>query len=222
MPGMNGHVFQCFNERDDKKQFSKTVEILGEYVAKNLKYPGDLMPLTKHLTLPTVPRPAHLDANEQDPLTIAIWKKSVDSYCAWVHYLESNLKTIFVVFYGQCSKSMKAKLKSLDKYEEKDRNCDCVWLLMAIKSISYRFGGQRFAYLSLDDAHTNYYNFKQGQDESLAHYLENFRSRVKVLEHYGGSIGKNPVFLPDEVKASTSDPTILKCLSRDYTLALSF
>jgi len=36
-PGMNGHVFQCFNEQDDEKQFSKTVEILGEYIAMNLK-----------------------------------------------------------------------------------------------------------------------------------------------------------------------------------------
>jgi len=46
MASMNGHVFQCFNERDNKKQFSKTVEILGEYIAKNLKYPGNLAPLT--------------------------------------------------------------------------------------------------------------------------------------------------------------------------------
>jgi len=106
---MNGHVFQCFNKWDDKKQFSKTGEILGEYIAKNLKYPGDLAPLTKHLTLPTVPRPQHLDADEEDPLTIAIWKKNIDSYCAQVDYLESNLKTIFAVVYSQCSKSMKAK-----------------------------------------------------------------------------------------------------------------
>jgi len=97
---------------------------------------------------------------------------------------------------------MKAKLKSLDKYEEKDRDCNCVWLLTAIKGITYRIEGQHFAYLPLDDTRTNYYTFRQGQDESLANYLENFRSRVKVLEHYGGSIGKNPVFLPNEVKAT--------------------
>jgi len=70
---------------------------------------------------------------------------------------------------------MKAKLKSLDEYEEKDCNCDCVWLLMAIKGITYHFKGQRFTYLFLDDACTNYYTFKQGQDESLADYLENFQ-----------------------------------------------
>jgi len=114
--GMNGHVFQCCNERDDKKQFTKTIESLGEYIAKNLKFPGNLAPLTRDLTLPFVPKPQHLDADEQDPLTIAIWKKNVDSYCVRVDYLESNLKTIFAVIYGQCSELMKAKLKCLDDF----------------------------------------------------------------------------------------------------------
>jgi len=39
---MNSHVFQCFNKCEDKKQFLKTVEALGEYIAKKLKYPGDM------------------------------------------------------------------------------------------------------------------------------------------------------------------------------------
>jgi len=116
MAGVNGHVFQCFNKWDNKKQFSKTVEILGEYIVKNLKYPGDLALLTKHLTLPTIPRPQLLDADEEDPLMIAIWKRNINSYCEWVDYLESNLKMIFAVVYGQCSReSMRAKLKSLDE-----------------------------------------------------------------------------------------------------------
>jgi len=140
----------------------KTVKILGEYIAKNLKFPGDLAPLTKHLTLPTIPRPQHLDPNEQDLLTIAIWKKNINSYCMQVDYLNSNLKTIFAVIYGQCSESMKAKLKSLDDFEEKDQDCDCVWVLKAIKGITYHFEGQRFPYLSLDDARMNYYTFRQG------------------------------------------------------------
>ena len=33
---MQGHVFQCFNECEDKKHFSKTIEAFGEYIAKKL------------------------------------------------------------------------------------------------------------------------------------------------------------------------------------------
>jgi len=43
---MKGHVFQCFNECDDKKQFSKKVEAVGEYITKKLKYLGDMDSLT--------------------------------------------------------------------------------------------------------------------------------------------------------------------------------
>ena len=39
---MNGHVFQTFNESQNKRKFTKTVETLQRYVNKNGKYAGDL------------------------------------------------------------------------------------------------------------------------------------------------------------------------------------
>lgn len=219
---MNGHVFQCFNECDDKKQFTKTVEILGEYIAKNLKYPGDMTALTKDLTKPVLAMPNSLSEKETDLLLIEIWKKQVAQYCVRVEYLESNLKTTYAVIYGQCSEPMKAKLKSLDHFDERNRACDCVWILKQIKGITFRFEGQRFAYLSLDDARTSYYAYKQTPDESLAEYLDHFRSRVDVLEHFGGQLGEDPKFLPASIRRSTTDPKKLAKLSCDYTLAVSF
>ena len=61
---MNGHVFQCFNECEDKQQFSKTVEALGEYIAKKLKYPGDMASLTKDFVRPEIPKPTELKVSE--------------------------------------------------------------------------------------------------------------------------------------------------------------
>ena len=69
---MNGHVFQCFNECEDKKQFSKTVEALGEYIAKKLKYPGDMASLTKDFVRPEIPKPTELQVSEMNRLVIAI------------------------------------------------------------------------------------------------------------------------------------------------------
>lgn len=39
---MNGHVFECFDESGDCTQFSKTLEALKEYAAKNCDNPKDL------------------------------------------------------------------------------------------------------------------------------------------------------------------------------------
>jgi hypothetical protein len=69
---MNGHVFQCFNKCEDKKQFSKTVEALGEYIAKKLKYPGNMASLTKDFVRPEFPKPTELEVSETNRLVIAI------------------------------------------------------------------------------------------------------------------------------------------------------
>ena len=134
--GMNGHVFPCFNKCEDKKKFSKTVEALGEYIAKKLKYPGDMASLTKDFVKPEIPKPTELGVSETNRLVIAIWEKKVSAYCTRTDYLDSNLKTAYAVIWGQCSEAMKAKLTSLDVFETKSHESDCIWILKEIKGIT--------------------------------------------------------------------------------------
>jgi hypothetical protein len=95
------------NECNDKKQFSKTVQAVGgEYIAKKLKYPGDMDSLTKDLTLPTIPKPEELDPEETNLLVKAIWNKKITSYCTRTDYLDSNLKTAYAVIWGQYSEAI--------------------------------------------------------------------------------------------------------------------
>ncbi|KAL7574570.1 hypothetical protein ACA910_015920 [Epithemia clementina (nom. ined.)] len=76
--GMNGHVFQCFNESTEKKQFARTLEVLGEYAAKNMDYAGDLNPLFKSLEKPTLTPPEELsDEDAKSKLKYTIWEKQV-------------------------------------------------------------------------------------------------------------------------------------------------
>jgi hypothetical protein len=216
---MNGHVFQCFNEGADQNQFARSVEALGEYIAKNVKYPGDMMALTKDLSEPTVKKPEELPEDETSNLKKTVWKKQVDNYVLRLEHVEQNLKAIFAVTWGQCSESMKAKLKSLPDYTVKDSESDCVWLLKAIRGIMLRFEGQRYVFLSLDDALQNLCSFKQGPDTTLANYLEEFRNLVDVFEHYGGTIGS----FPGLIEAAEGETIKEKQKNaRDKALALSF
>ena len=41
-PEMNGHVFECYDEQSDRRQFVKTVEALESHVKKTIKNPEDL------------------------------------------------------------------------------------------------------------------------------------------------------------------------------------
>jgi hypothetical protein len=119
---------------------------------------------------------------------------------------------------------MKAKLTSLDDFETNSHESDCVWILKEIKGITYRFEGQRYIYLSLDDARTTYYAYTQGAEDSISSYLEHFRSLVEVLEHYGGAIGEDPGLLDATaaVLANADDATKRLKIARDRTLALAF
>ena len=45
MESMNGHVFECFNEQGNKRQYAKTVKALGGYAKKNLQFPDDFATL---------------------------------------------------------------------------------------------------------------------------------------------------------------------------------
>ena len=86
-----------------QKEFSKTGEALGEYIAKKLKYPGDMASLTKDFVKPEIPKPTELEVSETNRLVIAIWEKKVSVYCTRTDYLKSNLKTAYAVIWGLLS-----------------------------------------------------------------------------------------------------------------------
>ena len=119
---------------------------------------------------------------------------------------------------------MKANLTSLDDYDTKSHESDCVWILKEIKGIPYRFKGQPYIYLSLNDARTSYYAYTQGAEESISSYLEHFCSLVEVLEHYGGAIGEDPGLLDATAASSANADNVTKRLkiARACTLALTF
>lgn len=77
---MNGQVFECFDEQSDRRQFVKTVEALGEYSRKNLRYPEDLDTLfTDMLALPELEEPDDLDPGANQMQTL-IWNEEVKEY----------------------------------------------------------------------------------------------------------------------------------------------
>jgi hypothetical protein len=87
------------------------------------------------------------------------------------------------------------KLESLDEYEARSTDCDCVWLLKEIQGITHRFEGTRNVFISLDNAWCNYYSYHQGAHQSLHEYLKEYQSLVQVLEHYGAAIGSEGPYI---------------------------
>jgi len=58
----------------------RTIKALGEYFAKNMKYVGDIMPLTRDLKNPEVSEPAAIAKTESDRQVIFKWEKEMTDY----------------------------------------------------------------------------------------------------------------------------------------------
>jgi len=102
--GVRGPRVQVFHESNNWNQFAKTVEALGEYFAKNMKYAGDMMPLTRDLTNPEATKPTAIAKGETDREIVFEWEKEMTDYITRKNVLNSNLKASYIIIWGQCSK----------------------------------------------------------------------------------------------------------------------
>jgi hypothetical protein len=77
---MHGNVFECYEEQNDRRQFTKTLAALEGYVKKKLKLSEDLAPMfAPDMSDPVIDKPSDLDANptETDKL---IWQEEIKEY----------------------------------------------------------------------------------------------------------------------------------------------
>ena len=137
---MDGHVFQTFNESENRSQFNKTCEQLGRYINKTLDSPGDLLPLyTKH-ELPNISEPSPLsDEDKKDKMKKLLWIEFVKTYHKRKTSLQDNIQHVYSVIWGQCSPALQAKIKQHENYEANTVKCDCGWLLKTIQSTMFKF-----------------------------------------------------------------------------------
>ena len=127
----------------------------------------------------------------KDQLEMLIWNEEMKEYVKQNRELQSNLVTIFTIMWGQCSEAMKAKVKLMDKYEEKSAENDCTWLLQQIRAVTLQFDSKRNPFLSLLDAQASFLSYRQGQHQTPDSYLDMMCGWVEMIESYGGTVVEN-------------------------------
>ena len=220
---MNGHVFECYDEQTDRRQYTKTVEALMEYAKKNLKCAEDLKPLfATEMKTPTLAKPTKPGATA-DEVDLAIWNEEVRDHAQRKRVLRGNLAAIQAVIWGQCSEAMKAKIKSLDGYENSMADDDCEWMLKNIKAVTMQFDAKHNGYISMLDATAAFLNCRQQQGQSADSYLEALKSHADTIEYHGGTLVLNPKLAPEKrANGTTYTDEERKKIGRDRTLAAAF
>jgi hypothetical protein len=200
---MNGHVFQCFEERRDPVQFTKTMEALNAYAKRNLKTTDLASLFTTPMAQPKIELPASLGDNPTDVETL-IQREEVKQYVCRTKDLKGHLAAMHSVAWGQCSEALKAKLKSLTGYKEKSEAHDCVWLFGKIGSVMQKFEETRHAYTSMVVVMGSLSSCRQGSDQIVSDYIDRIRTIADTIEHHGGSIGN---FFPSATLLTDNDGT---------------
>lgn len=219
---MNGHVFECYEEQADRRQYAKTLEALEGHVKKTMKYAEDLSTFFgDEMTAPEIERPEKpgADADEVDE---AIWKEELKEHVKQVRVLKGNLATMMAVIWGQCSEAMKSKLKSHDEYKVKYGLNDCLWILKEIKAVTLQFDAKRNAFISAMDTRANFLNCRQRAWQSADLYLEELKGWADNLEYHGGTVAESHTLVDeydeDGLKLNTEER---KAIARDRTLGVA-
>jgi hypothetical protein len=219
---MNGHVFECFDEQGDRRQYSKTVEALEGYVKKSLKFSEDLAPLfATNMIAPTVAMPAEpgVDPTRTEEM---IWTEEVKEYVKRTRELRSNLASAHAVIWGQCSEAMRAKIKSLNGYAERTAENDCLWLLNQVRAGTLQFDEKQNGFISLLDARTSFLTCKQTQKQSSDDYLETLKGWADTIEYHGGSVAENHELIPATAEnGAARNVEERRAIARDRTLAIA-
>ena len=102
---------------------------------------------------PSLPKPRKPEPPEEettlDETDEMIWKKQVDYYVKRVSTLDSNLRKLYSLIWGQCTDVMREKLEALDDYVNIKAEYDALELLKQIKSINFKFEDQKYVYGSV-------------------------------------------------------------------------
>jgi hypothetical protein len=70
-----------------------------------------------------VPENLEKEVYEKDMARRMIWETMMKTYMKRVDKMESNLRGIYAIVWGQCSPMMQSKLESLDEYDKRSTDC---------------------------------------------------------------------------------------------------
>ena len=149
-----------------------------------------MAPLFKDLSPPIFPQPV-LKLTGQDSSGNSIetgFDKEVynERIKLWIkeeNKFESTTQALFNVIFEQCSELTHNRLLAKEDYEDihMDRNISA--LLKAIRAISCQVETNISIYDAVDDSKRRYYSIYQGEEETNATYLNDYRVVIYTLEY---------------------------------------
>ena len=116
--------------------YENSIRLMSGYVARKYDNGDDIRITLNELKMPTLEKPDTLDSTA-DGVDKEIYKEDINPYAKDKRALTRNAKKLYSLDLGQCTESLRAKMKGRDNWKSMDEKSESVELLKTTKGISF-------------------------------------------------------------------------------------
>jgi hypothetical protein len=177
--------------------YTRTTEEIARYVGEKYTTTGSFIRTAiLTLTVPTQVRPsapigtgtpAVIDAVDQE-----IFREEIRMFVKTKAAIESTMKSLYDLIWGQCSESLRSRLRGHNDFATYPTTADSLALLKGIRAKMTGIHNKQYLPHSLHKIMHEFYHLTQGKHLSNQEYYDAFNSMVNTGAESGATIGAHP------------------------------
>ncbi len=129
--------------------------------------------------------------------------------------IETTMKSLYDLVWGQCSESLRSRLRGHDDYASYSPNADSMALLKGIRAEMTGFRNTQYLPHALHRIMRDFYDLNQGKHRSNQEYYDEFNSMVLTATESGATIGAHPGAINEVLNTMAADTTNPTATERD-------
>jgi hypothetical protein len=193
---LKGFIYDITNTKGGVA-YTRTTEEIARYVGEKYTTIGSYIRtaiMTLNVSSPTRPvappgvgTPPVIDQVDQE-----IFKEEIRIFVKTKAAIESTMKSLYDLIWGQCSETLRSRLRGYNDYATYSPSADSLALLKGIRAEMTGFRNKQYLPHSLHQIMRDFYNLAQGKQRSNQEYYDEFNSLVETAEESGATIGNHP------------------------------
>jgi hypothetical protein len=116
------------------------------------------------------------------------------------------MKSLYGLIWGQCSESLRSRLRGFADYPTYSQGGDSLTLLKGIRAEMTGFRNKQYLSHALHKTMHDFYSLTQGKQRNNQEYYDEFNSMVLTAEESGATIGAHPGSFNNIILNSAVDP----------------
>ncbi len=142
-----------------------------------------------------------------DPIDQAIFNEEIRQYVKEKAAIVAAMKALYSVVWGQCSETLRSKLKGNADFTTISTNADSLELLKAIRSEMTGFQKRQYLAHSVHSIMKEFYQLSQDKHRTNQEYYDEFNNLVAAVDECGAMIAGHPNMYDDVIEEIATDAT---------------